>query len=529
MQSSGEQKKRNDVIYKIGFRFVLGCSLLLTGILCVSAFLTTAYSEDMTSQLVLFRWDHFFVNVLGVVILVGLLGGIAVFVCKNPGKRKVWLLRAVMIWQAAAGIILVVFSKTVPAADAMSVYSIAEELAAGNLNVIHPVDSYLSYYPQQIGLAAFYEVIIRVWNLLPVSLPAYHIIKCMNIVFGGVIIAAQYKTVGVLFSSDRADCFYLILAGFNLPLIFYTSFVYGEIPSFALFSVGIWGILAFLRKERRYLLIVSLLAFSFSVLLRKNTLILIIAVLLVVLFEWIRRRQKLLLVFGLVCGIAAFSILPLTQAVYELRAGNSLSSGVPAISYLAMGMQESSRANGWYNGFNFNTYQESGMDYETTARVSREAINERLAVFQERPSYGLAFYRDKFLSQWADGTYACRQATLATFGGRSSFFQAVYEGHYSSYLITFCNAWQNVLYLGTFLFCIIKIKGNEVSFYLKKKTDSVMTGLPVFVLLIGVIGGFLFHMIWEANSRYIFPYGLLLMPYCAYALDLIFPASRKSD
>ena len=33
--------------------------------------------------------------------------------------------------------------------------------------------------------------------------------------------------------------------------------------------------------------------------------------------------------------------------------------------------------------------------------------------------------------------------------------------------------------------------------------------------LIAVLGGFLFHTIWEANSRYIFVYSLLLMPYCA--------------
>ena len=39
--------------------------------------------------------------------------------------------------------------------------------------------------------------------------------------------------------------------------------------------------------------------------------------------------------------------------------------------------------------------------------------------------------------------------------------------------------------------------------------------LYTYVGLIAVLGGFLFHIIWEANSRYIFVYSLLLMPYCA--------------
>ena len=39
--------------------------------------------------------------------------------------------------------------------------------------------------------------------------------------------------------------------------------------------------------------------------------------------------------------------------------------------------------------------------------------------------------------------------------------------------------------------------------------------LYTYTGLIAVLGGFLFHTIWEANSRYIFVYSLLLMPYCA--------------
>ena len=36
--------------------------------------------------------------------------------------------------------------------------------------------------------------------------------------------------------------------------------------------------------------------------------------------------------------------------------------------------------------------------------------------------------------------------------------------------------------------------------------------------MIAVLGGFLFHMVWEANSRYILPYFLLMLPYAAWGL-----------
>ena len=36
-----------------------------------------------------------------------------------------------------------------------------------------------------------------------------------------------------------------------------------------------------------------------------------------------------------------------------------------------------------------------------------------------------------------------------------------------------------------------------------------------YSLLIGIFGGILFTMLWEAKSRYVFPYLLLLLPYAA--------------
>jgi hypothetical protein len=39
-----------------------------------------------------------------------------------------------------------------------------------------------------------------------------------------------------------------------------------------------------------------------------------------------------------------------------------------------------------------------------------------------------------------------------------------------------------------------------------------------YVLLIGVYGGFLFSLIWEAKSRYILPYFIMMIPYAAIGI-----------
>lgn len=500
-------KKFISHFYDFSCNFIHLLALFFTGLLLVSGFLFTCYADDMTSQLVLTRVDNPLFNLFGTCVMIVLLLLCAHFACKNPSKGKKILSVMVFGWILALGGLLILFGKTVPAADAWSVYEAAENLSMGNTSVIHPTDSYLSYYPQQVGLMAFFELLIRLWKLFPVDLHAYHFIKCLYVILTCVIVYFQYRTVHLLWKEDKADCIYLILAGCNLPLIMYSSFVYGETPSFAAMSVGIYYLLRLLKgspenKKIPYALC-SLITLTLAVMLRKNTLIIIIAVVLVTLLEALKRKSRSLLLFAALCLICSLSILPVIQKAYELRSGSTLRSGVPAMSYFAMGMQEASRGNGWYNGYNFDTYQESGMDSAAASETSRQFMKERMEYFRSHPGDAIDFYWNKYLSQWADGTYASRQATLATFGGRNALAESFYTGKNSRLYIEYCNIYQNILYLGCF--------AGFMAALLKRKKSPIYLWLG----MIGAFGGFLFHMIWEANSRYIFLYGLLLLPYAA--------------
>ncbi|MBE5864677.1 MAG: hypothetical protein E7292_00510 [Lachnospiraceae bacterium] len=507
-------------LYRLSCNFILMLSMIFTGLLFVAGFLFTCYADNMTTQQVLTRADNPLFHLLGVLIAGSAILLCCRLACKRPALGKRILLCITMIGVLLLGALLILFGRTAPAADAWSVYSAAQSLAGGDTSVIHPTDSYLSYYPQQVGLMAFFELIIRIWNFLPIGLEAYHFIKCLYVVLTCIIVFFQYKTVHLLWENDRADCIYLILAGTCLPMIMYSSFVYGEIPSFAALSVGLYYLLKLLKNmpedktmacdtpAKRYILpaFISLLGLTLAVMLRKNSLICIIAVVLVVLLEACFSGRKSLLIYCTLCITLSLTVLPITQKCYEFRAGNTLRTGVPAMSYFAMGMQESSRANGWYNGFNFNTYQESGMDTDKTVAISKAAITERQDYFKANPGYAASFYFNKFLSQWTDGTYASRQATLATLGPRHPAAEEFYTGKYANVYIEFCNLYQTIVYLGCFAGILITL--------LRRRPDR----LYMWTGMISVFGGFLFHMIWEANSRYIFLYGLLLIPYAARGL-----------
>jgi hypothetical protein len=587
-------------------------TMLLSMLLFAGSFLTTCYADNMETQQVLLRPDNPLWNLLELAGFGLLFCGCLYLYEKIGEKFRRGLLVFTLTFVFGLGILLILFGRTVPAADALSVYNAAAEWILGNTDIIHPTVSYLSYYPQQIGLMAFLELLLRIWNLTGLSAPAWHFIKLVYVCLLCGAVWFQYLSLQYLWPEKykKISCCYLVLVCCNLPMIMYSSFVYGEIPSFAALSVGCYLLLRLLggvspsssyrdsvslggsspdssyrdnvsrndapsvtaydhvpRMLRQILFtgFGSILFLTLSVLLRKNSLIPVIAVLLVLLFEALRpgRNGKMrlgLLIMAVCLAVTSVGILPLVQKCYEKKAGNTLSSGVTAMSYLAMGMQEASRGCGWYNGFNIDTYDTAGMDTALANEISRLAIDERLTYFREHPGYTADFYLHKHLSQWADGTYASRQATLATYGGRSAFFKEVYEGSLSGGYIEWCNAWQNVLYLGVLIFCIDSLKkrresraaghmdgrtanrmaehtagrtADQMAEHTAGRTADPIVGhtagrtadrpgtdrlgtdhLYVYVGLIAVLGGFLFHTFWEANSRYIFSYSLLLMPYC---------------
>lgn len=518
-------------IYKFCLNAIKIISIVVSICLVISAYLFSTYATNMEAQVAEIHFDNILLNILGILVFALVLWAFRKIALKNIDLLLKVMLLFDTLWILILGFVLIVFGRTIPAADAWSVYDIAREIANGNMSVIHSAESYISYYPQQIGLVLFYEVIIRVINIFKISVQQFHFIKIIYVILTVLTVFVQYKIIGCFKNrmAKNNQATYLLFAAMFLPMIMYSSFVYSEVPSFTALSTGILLLIRWfvaieekensLAKEIIVLLFSSVLI-AVSVALRKNNLIAVIAISIVVILEILKlisiNRKKAMIeltVYLVVMLFLSLSILGWIKALYEHRSGNSISSGVTATSYFAMGMQESGRGYGWYNGFNFVTYQEAGMDSELANKISKEAIAERRAYFKENPSYAFNFYKEKFLTQWTDGTYASRQATLAEYGGRTDLIKSLYEGKLAVIYWSYCNLLQLCIYIGVAIFSIRSVM---------KKYET--TSLVAYIGYITVLGGLIFHMLWEANSRYIYLYGLMLIPYAATILGM-----RKMD
>ena len=131
-------------LYKISLYTVKFLTLLLAVLLFAGSFLTTCYADNMETQQVLFRLDNPLWNLLELAGFGLLFCGCLHFYDKFGRKFRRRLLIFTLGFIFCLGVLLILFGRTVPAADAMSVYNAALEWIQGNLYVIHPTVSYLS-------------------------------------------------------------------------------------------------------------------------------------------------------------------------------------------------------------------------------------------------------------------------------------------------------------------------------------------------------------------------------------------------
>ena len=150
--SGSQNRSCCNIIYRLGLNIVMLLTLLLSMLLFAGSFLTTCYADNMETQQVLLRPDNPLWNLLELAGFGLLFCGCLYLYEKIGEKFRRGLLVFTLTFVFGLGILLILFGRTVPAADALSVYNAAAEWILGNTDIIHPTVSYLSYYPQQIGL-----------------------------------------------------------------------------------------------------------------------------------------------------------------------------------------------------------------------------------------------------------------------------------------------------------------------------------------------------------------------------------------
>lgn len=226
--------------------------------------------------------------------------------------------------------------------------------------------------------------------------------------------------------------------------------------------------------------------------------------------------------------LVAFPLLFTNGArlLYEAKTGADLESGTPMTAYLAMGLQESSRAPGWYNEYVDRVYEDAeGRPERVSARAKRN-IADRLETFASDPAYAASFFHEKMVSQWNETTFeaiwisrTCPYVEKArTELGRQGLHGWLRDG-LEQWMEGYTLALYACFALGLFrLARALLLKREELS-------RSLLLGLSLCAVT--MTGAFLYHMIFKAKSQYLFIYLLTMIPVAAWGVEGVFAGAFR--
>lgn len=418
---------------------------------------------------------------------------IQLVICRGSGV-------IMLLWIAAVSVWWIHSSSHVPVGDQAFIYGGASYFMDDFYDFLK-VGGYCDMYPYQLGLIALCELFFRIVG--PFNYYAFEIL-CMFLAVG-----SAWCGYGIL-AEIRGES--IVMAGYNilmmgcLPLMFYTPWVYGDIPSIFFALLAAWMLLRYGRRGKLRYLVILVFALVLAMLVRKNSAILLMAAGIAIFLYALRWKDiKILVAFGLAVVLAAASYGAIYK-MYEIRSGYEHSEGTPFIVWLAMGSQEINGTYGWDNNYYKAYYYESGCDKEATAEDAGNIFRERMEYFARNPSYAVFFYKRKIMSQWQLPTYQAlyfnAEKPEKEGGPEEGSLAAKLNDAYYERFLAFCDRWQSVVYLGMLCYFLLAVK-----------RDS---NILQHILAITIIGGFLYSVISEAKARYIFPYYVMMFPFAVY-------------
>lgn len=496
-------KKIPELVEMICTRAVHGILLLISLLLGYWALrYTHGYPMNLKEDQILIAPDSVGKNVLIFLIVILVTWLIQRWVLRGDKEKQKRRVRLIAIAATVImGILLIIWVSVchiTPVWDQMQVYLDAMDFKAGNYQ---DMTGYIYMCPHQYGLTFLYEIFLVFGG-------GYRLLQYLNVVMVMCTVFCSYLLVEELFADVRASL-YVVLGNFLFfPLWIYVNYVYGELLSIGFSMLGIWLLVHWCHTEKHRYALLSLLALSVAVLARTNVLVVLIAVCITMLVHGLHRRSGKVLLVALLTILVPLGAIGAMRWSYELRSGIKIEGGIPSSMYVAMGMQRSTGGAGVYNGYNNSVFRgEAGSDEEKANEIAVTYIRERLQEFRRDPVMAQDFYKEKIQEQWNEPTF-CSLVMTATFEqAPKGLVEKLYYGSWQQHYRDYMNRYVTVLYLGVILYCITGVL---------RRTNILQC-----LMGIGVIGGFLFSILWEAKSRYVLPYIVLLIPYMALGISML--------
>ncbi len=471
----------NSKLYDLFSKIVSRITILILGILTFFSLISTTFVNDFDE--VYYTGDLGLIHAFSCIVLF-----LLILLLHSRFRFRITdrtLVVFLLIMTLLTGVFLAL-TNLQPRFDQREIRAVAGNLSVGITDDYLP-GGYAEIYPYQNTLILFYEMIIRI-----AGFERYIVIQYFNLFCIVLTEAALFLILKRVTPYFREIMLGVILF---IPYWGFAGFLYGIVPGFCL---GMWGVyfsLSFLQEPKMIRAVFAGLFMAVACRFKLNYTILLFAAVILIVMETIKSLKPVQLL--LILSMVLFFILSgsLIDLAVKSQIDHPLTDGIPGIASMAMGLHENEhRGAGWHDNYPENTYQKTGYDAFKTAELSKEDILASIRNFKEHPVYMAGFFIRKTASMWNEPTYYSwvsqqgRDEAL----DKKIFFPGI------PFVTGSMNILQTFLYLFALLYFILH----------RNDTDFIRLFFALHFL-----GGFFFHILWEAQSQYALTYAFSLVPY----------------
>lgn len=421
---------------------------------------------------------------------------------KNKIKKLIITISVVIY--SAFNVLWIIFIRPPIVGDQIHACNLAQTFYNNNLeeylpNMTYagiPLSQYMQSYHQQISLAFVFSLFFRL-----IHFDCIEILRLLNVIGNILIVVALCKICKQLsktYKTNNVRLFLLIITFISLPML--STFIYGDIPSLALCLFATYCMMKYTENKKIIYPIIASILTMFAYMMRMNSLIFIIATVIYLCFyifdetrknKWNENIMNIIVTIVYIC----ISIFPasLIQNYYLNKYNMDKNAEYPITSYFLMAMEESWRGNGWYNEargeYALKNIEKAKIEYN-------EEIKQRLKYFAENIGYTFEFYTKKITSMWAENTYSAIRSNIVKENDPIENYTSSIAIYQKAMLIVIC------------ICSLVILIQNR-----KRASIDIIFLVTIF------IGGFAFHILWEAKSRYIIPYIVVLIPIASIKIE----------
>lgn len=514
-KSSQEPKNSlgwNNRIVQICTGVAVGLIALLFTLISYASIIETCRIDPANpyAELVNFDKDMIWVNIA--VIALAVLAGLAA-VRKHIRLSKVnttFIVILMLLLTTVISLKWIDSVKSIASGDAMILLNTARDAAQDKYQSFftsweyYGNYSYYRFYPFQLGYVFFAEILYRIFGTTRTDI----LFQIPNVIALDFIYVGVVKIAKKVFDRPAVTNLTAIMLGLTFQPMFMTTFTYGILLGLAFSVWSVYFIIRYMKEDKLLFAGISVLLMGISVLLKYNNMILLAAVCIALILHTIDHKKFLALAVAAVMILFSVGLQKLVIFTYAERSGAELNTQVSQTMYAYMGISDSGMAPGWYNGKAMETLRDSKMDVDKANEIAEKGIKARYEELKKTKKLK-EFFQKKLYSQLNEPSFESiwlSQVRKHNYPEGTPLPKSV-ESVYTGGLHKVLDLWFNY----SVMIAYLSFTAGMVWLIVKKKLNAETSILPVAVL-----GGVLYHMIFEGKSQYLLPYFILIIPFAAY-------------